>query len=139
MRHPTARALSLSKGLARPLALAASLALTLAACGLLEQGSDDGGNPQALDRMDVLTRPSTPPRPGDTLTFFVVFPDSATTRYAIRWDLDERGERLPSGCTRAVCAKWVVPMTPRGRYEHDVTVNSSRGQTVFPFETLVLP
>lgn len=119
--------------------LALALPFLLAGCGILEQGSDLDGNPQALDRMDVITRPTTPPRPGDTLMFYVVFPDSATTRYAIRWDLDERGERLSSGCTRAVCAKWGVPMTPRGRYEHDVTVNSSRGMTRYPFETLVLP
>lgn len=115
------------------------LVLGLAACGILEQGSDDGGNPQALDRMDVVTRPSTPPRPGDTLTFYVVFPDSATTRYAIGWNLDRRGEELFGGCTGGVCAKWVVPSVSRGRYEHFVTVSSSRGLTRYPFETLVLP
>ncbi len=101
-----------------PLLLAASLT----ACGLVEQGSDDGGNPKALDRMDVITRPATAPRPGDTLTFFVVFPDSATTKYAIGVDISiSEGEELFGGCTRAVCAKWVVPMAPRGRYEHYVT------------------
>lgn len=125
-----------------PRLVALPLAATLAACAGFDLGDgpgDPGANPGALDRMDVITRPATPPRPGDTLTFFVVFPDSASTRYEIAWDLDERGERIPSGCTRAVCAKWVVSMTPRGRYEHDVTVNSSRGMTRYPFETLVLP
>ena len=123
------------------LLLAPSLLLpaSLTACLDFEHENDTGGNPPALDRMDVVTRPASAPRPGDTLTFFVVFPDSATTKYAIAWTLDTRGERLSSGCTRAVCAKWVVPMTSRGRYEHYVDVSSSRGLTVYPFETLVLP
>ena len=107
MRHHPARALSLPllRALARPLALAATLAASLAACNGLDSGPDNGGNSDTGLRIGILTRPSVTPRPGDTLTFYVTFPDSTNERVLIAWTLDTRGKRLPGDCTRAVCAK----------------------------------
>ena len=112
-----------------------ALSLVLAACG--DYGSNNpGGDPVTGLPIRVLTRPATTPRTGDTLTFFVTFPDSASGRYGIGWDLDERGKEIFGGCTRGVCAKWIVP-PGSGEYTHDVTVSSMQGISRVPFKTIV--
>lgn len=113
-----------------------ALLLVLAACVDLDFSDDSGstGNPGAGVDIGVLTRPATTPRPGDTLTFFAVFKDSTSDKYAIRWDLDRRGQRILSGCPRGVCAKWIVP-PGSGDYRHYIEVSSSKGLSSFPFKT----
>ena len=114
-----------------------ALAATLAACDLMENEPDDGtGNFGTGLRIGILTRPATTPTPGDTLTFFVTFPDSTSERVLIAWYTDPRGKAIPSGCTRGVCTKWVVP-TGSATYQHSVLVANPRGQSRVPFTTVV--
>ena len=119
----------------RALRLLLALPLVLAACDDYGSNNPDGGPGTGLP-IRVLARPAMTPHAGDTLTFFVAFPDSASERYGIGWDLDERGQRILSGCTRGVCAKWIVP-PGSGDYRHDVTVSSLQGLSRVPFKTLV--
>ena len=107
-------------------ALWSLLAFPLAACGDHGSNNPDGG-PGAGVNLDVVIRPATTPRPGDTLTFFAVFPDSTNRRYQISWNLDTRGTELLGGCTRGVCAKWIVPAGRGAEYSHYYSVSSPRG------------
>ena len=115
-----------------------ALPLVLAACLDNDYGSNNpDGGPGAGVSPGLVTRPATTPRPGDTLTFFVAFPDSTNERYSISWTLDVRGERVPGGCTRAVCARWIVPAGSGAEYSHYYTLSSPRGLSRRAFLTLV--
>ena len=127
---------SLSSFAMRALWLLLAFPLAFAACGDYGSNNPDGGSGAGVSP-DVVTRPATTPRPGDTLTFFVVFPDSVSDRYNIRWDLDERGKGLRGGCSGAVCAKWIVPVGANVEYTHDVTVSSRLGLSRHPFKTIL--
>lgn len=117
--------------------LALALPLVLAACSGLENEPDNQtGNPGTGLRIGVLTRPEATPTPGDTLAFYITFPDSTSERVFIRWTLDTQGQRIPAVCTRAVCARWIVPAAS-GTYQHYVSVANPRGQSRVPFTTVV--
>ncbi len=117
--------------------LALALPLVLAACSGLENEPDNQtGNPGTGLRIGVLTRPEATPTPGDTLTFYVTFPDSVSTRYRTSWYMDQRGTQLPGGCTRSVCIKWIIPAGD-GTYQHSVQVAGNGGISSVPFTTVV--
>ena len=113
--------------------LALLLALT-AACDYNSEPHHPGD--PAVPRLSVRTMPATTPQPGDTLTFYALFPDSTSERYLIAWFLDARGKRVGSGCPRAVCAKWIVP-SGRDTYNHAVQVSGANGVSGIPFTTIV--
>ena len=119
------------------LALPLALGIGLAACDLLVNEPDSGtGNPGTGLRIGVLTQPAVTPKPGDTLTFYVTFPDSTSERVQISWRTDPRGEPIPSGCTRGVCTKWIVPAVA-DTYHHYVTISANAGISRVPFTTVV--
>ncbi len=111
------------------LALPVLFAASLAACDY--DGEPHHPGDPAVPRLSVRTAPSTTPQPGDTLTFYALFPDSTSERYLIAWYLDERGRELLGGCTRGDCAKWIVP-PGSGRYNHSIQVNGDQGVSGIP-------
>ncbi len=116
------------------LALPVVFATSLAACDY--DGEPHHPGDPAVSRLSVRTAPNTTPQPGDTLTFYALFPDSTSERYLIAWYLDGRGRRVASGCLRAICAKWIVP-PGTGTYNHAIQVTSGGGGNLNPFTTVV--
>lgn len=109
------------------------LPLLLTAC---DHGEDYHPGDPAVSRLGVRTVPGTTPQPGDTLTFYALFPDSTSERYRIGWFLDERGRGALSPCPRVVCVRWIVPLG-RGTYNHRMQVASDEGISGTGFTTVV--
>ncbi len=108
---------------------------------LLLTACDYDGEPQhpgdpAVSRLGVRTVSGTTPQPGDTLTFYALFPNSTSARYRTRWNLDVRGKRVLPDCVRALCVRWVVP-PGKGTYNHAVQVSGDNGLSGIPFTTVV--
>lgn len=110
------------------------LPLALAACDY--DGEPHHPGDPAVPLLSVRTVPSTPPQPGDTLTFCALFPDSTSERYRIGWNLDPRGKAAPPHCPRLVCVRWIVPLG-QGTYNHAIQVKSGVGGNLTPFITVV--